>query len=208
MDRVRSAPRHGGGLAARRVDTAAAGDVVVSVDGEAIDNLPRVAFQLFTKSAGDRVAITVHRGKETIAVEVSVAERAHDFDRLTDRVDPEKSPVPKLGILGVDVDDDTAKWASMLRAPSGVRVVGRTKEVEDLADSGLMTGDTIHGINGAMVTSVDDLRRALDRLAPGSVVVLQIERNGQNGAAAGVHDVAGGRVPTVKARVDDDLPLA
>jgi len=56
MDRVRSAPRHGGGLAARGVDTAAAGDIVVSVDGEAIDNLPRVAFHLFTKSAGDRVA--------------------------------------------------------------------------------------------------------------------------------------------------------
>jgi S1-C subfamily serine protease len=42
-----------------------------------------------------------------------------------------------------------------------------------------MTGDTIHGINGTAVMSVDDLRTVLDRLKPKSPVVLQVERNGQ-----------------------------
>ena len=110
---------------------------------------------------------------------MSVAERPHDLDRLADLVDPEKSLIAKLGILGLDVADVNADLASSLRVPSGVIVAGRTKEEADSADTGLMTADTIHGVNGNAVTSVEDLRAALDGLKARSPVVLQIERNGQ-----------------------------
>ena len=69
--------------------------------------------------------------------------------------------------------------AAGLRLPSGVIVVGHTKDEGESADTGLQTGDTIHGINGAPIASVDGLRAALDRLGPRHPVVLQIERNGQ-----------------------------
>src|SRR5207245_3717321 len=85
-------------------------DIIVSVDGEPVDNVPRVAFQLFAKSAGDHLALTVLRGTARVTVDVIVDERSHDFDHLTDRVDPAKSLVSRLGILGVDVDDETARW--------------------------------------------------------------------------------------------------
>jgi S1-C subfamily serine protease len=42
-----------------------------------------------------------------------------------------------------------------------------------------MTADTIHGINGNAVTSVEALRAFVDALKPRSPIVLQIERNGQ-----------------------------
>ena len=85
----------------------------------------------------------------------------------------------RLGILGVDITDANAELASTLRVPSGVIVVGHTKEEAGSAEAGLMTADAIHAINGAVVTSVEQLRAALDRLKPRSPVVLQVERNGQ-----------------------------
>ena len=154
-------------------------DIVVSIDGEAVDGLPRLAFQLLTRSAGDVVRLKVRRGGNWYTADVTVAERPHDLDRLADLVDPEKSLIAKLGILGVDVTDANAGLASTLRVPSGVIVAGRTKEEADSADTGLKTADTIHGVNGNSVTSVENLRAALEGLKPRSPVVLQIERNGQ-----------------------------
>jgi S1-C subfamily serine protease len=69
--------------------------------------------------------------------------------------------------------------AASLRAPSGVIVVGHPKDEADAPDTGLITADTIHGINGNAVTSVEALRTLVDTLGPRSPIVLQIERNGQ-----------------------------
>jgi serine protease Do len=154
-------------------------DIVVSMDGEAVDGLPRAAFHLFTRSAGDKVSFTVRRGAEELTMGVTVAERPHDFDRLTDLVDPEKSLIGKLGILGVDITEATAGMAAGLRNPSGVIVVGHTKSESDAADARLQTADTIHALNGRPVSSVEQLRAAIDGLVRRSPVVLEVERNGQ-----------------------------
>jgi serine protease Do len=154
-------------------------DIVTSIDDEPIDSLPRLAFQLFTRSAGDRLALGVLRGGDTLTVEVRVAERAVDLERLSELVEPDKNRVARLGILGVDIGDVGADLASALRVPSGVMVVGHTSDEPGNIDMDLSAGDTIHGVNGTPVTSVIDLRRLLDGLKPRSAVALQIERNGQ-----------------------------
>jgi serine protease Do len=154
-------------------------DIVVSVDGEPLDGLPRLAFYLFTRSAGDHVKLAVRRGRDELTVDVPVTERPHDFDRLTDLVDPEKNLIAKLGILGVDITDATAGLSGNLRVPTGVIVVGHTTNDSDSSNTGLMTADTIHAINGQDVASVDQLRMAVDGLKQQSPVVLQIERSGQ-----------------------------
>jgi serine protease Do len=154
-------------------------DIIVSLDGEAVDGVPRLAFQLFTRSAGDVVRLKLRRGADLYTADVDVAERPHDFDRLTDLVDPEKSLVAKLGIFGVDITEANAGMAATLRMPSGVIVVGHPKDEADSPDTGLTTGDTIHGVNGSPITSVDNLRAFIDGLRPRSAVVLQIERNEQ-----------------------------
>jgi len=78
-------------------------DIVTSIDSEPIDGLPRLAFQLFTRSAGDRGALGVLRGGDALTVEVRVAERALDLERLAELVKPDKNRVARLGILGVDI---------------------------------------------------------------------------------------------------------
>ncbi len=79
----------------------------------------------------------------------------------------------------MDIGDTGDDLAAALRVPSGVMVVGRTSDEPDTVDMDLATGDTIHGVNGTPVTSIIDLRRALDGLKHRSAVALQIERNGQ-----------------------------
>ncbi len=107
-----------------------------------------------------------------------MAERPHDIDRLVDLADPEKNIVPKLGILGIEIDSKIAAMLPELRIPSGVIVAARAASTVAPANS-LATGDVIHGVNGSPVTSMLGLRSGLDNLKPESPVVLQVERNGQ-----------------------------
>src|SRR5258706_16341848 len=87
-------------------------DIVISIDGEPIDGLPRLAFQLFTRSAGDRVTLGVLRRGEMLTVEVRVAERALDLERLAELGEPDRNGVSRLGILGVDISGTGADRAS------------------------------------------------------------------------------------------------
>ena len=141
--------------------------------------MPRLAFHLFTRSAGDVVRFRVKRADGDFTTDVTVIERAHDFDRLTDHIDPQRSLVPQLGILGVDLNAGTGAMATGMRTPCGVIVVGRTPETSHSADTGLITGDTIYALNGTVIASVSELRDAAAAIAPHSPVVLQIERNRQ-----------------------------
>jgi len=154
-------------------------DIVLTMDGAPVDGFPRVAFHLFTHSAGDKIRFKVRRGADLFTTDVTVAERPHDFDRLSDLVDPDTSLIAKLGVLGVDITEATADIAASLRNRSGVIVVGHTKSESDGADAGLQTADTIHGLNGRPVASMEQLRTALDALGGRSPVVLEVERNGQ-----------------------------
>ncbi len=102
--------------------------------------------------------------------EALVGERAHDIDRLTDAAEPARSLVARLAIYGLDIRDAGADLVSALRVPSGVMVVGHSTEEGTITKTGLLPGDTIHGINGIPVTSVTELQTALDRLKPRSPV--------------------------------------
>ena len=139
-------------------------DIVVAVDGEPITNVPRLGFHLFTRSAGDVVRFTVKRPDSSTTTDVTVVERAHHFDRLTDHIDPQRSLIPALGILAVDLDADTAAMTTAMRTPSGVIVIGRTPDA-DAADTGLAAGDTIYALNGTPVASLSDLRARTTALA-------------------------------------------
>jgi S1-C subfamily serine protease len=108
---------------------------------------------------------------------VPVITRAHDVDRLGDHIDPERSLVRQLGILGVAIDDEIRPMLPSLRVPSGVIVAARTEDPH-AAGVSLSTGDVIHSVNGLGTSTVSELRAALDDLKPHSPVVLQIERDG------------------------------
>jgi serine protease Do len=152
-------------------------DIIVSIDDKPIDGLPLIAFYLYTRSAGDRLRVGVLRGEQHATLDVVVVERPETFDRVIDLVDPEKSLVPQLGILGVSLDADLGSTIGNFRVPSGVIVAARA-EAPQAATVSLSAGDVIHSVNGVSVSNLQELRSALNALQPRSPVVLQIEREG------------------------------
>src|SRR4029077_206872 len=121
-------------------------DVIATVNGKPVESVPMFALESSRYSAGDTVVLGVLRGTQTVSVTLTVTERPHPIDALVDVADPEKSAVPKLGIIGVDVDDSNAALLPELRIPSGVFVAARS-EVSSGNEIPLVAGDVIHALN-------------------------------------------------------------
>jgi len=153
-------------------------DVVTAVNERPVESVPMLSLELSRYPAGDTVALGLLRGNDATTVRVTVMERPHPIDELAGLADPEKSSIARLGIVGIDVDDDTAPLLPALRISSGVFVAART-EVSSGNEVPLAAGDVIHALNGYAVRSVDGLRVLMDGIKANSDLVLQIERSGQ-----------------------------
>jgi serine protease Do len=152
-------------------------DVILTLDGAPVINVPQFdnAFQYRMDPAP--LQLEVIRAAEKVSLQVPVAEQHDDLDRLADSLDPVKDLVPRLGILGVQIDKDISALIPGLRMASGVIVAARTA-FGATVESGLETGDVIHSLNGTTIISLDALTSGIQQLKAGDPVVLQIERNG------------------------------
>jgi serine protease Do len=153
-------------------------DIIVGVDGKPTGSVPLFTHSLYMHQSGERARITVLRGSQQLQIDVSVAERPHKEDSLIDTADPEKNLVRRLGIIGIELNLQLAQSLPDLRLPTGVIVAALTAGARS-QEIPLQTGDVIHGLNGAPVTTLAGLREALAKLQPGDAVALQIERYGQ-----------------------------
>ena len=152
-------------------------DIILSVGDESVGTLPLFTRSLYMHNGGERVKFRVLRGSDELQLDVALIDRPHKTDSLIDRVDPEKNLVRRLGILGVELDLDLAQSLPDLRIPSGIIVAGKTVGASE--EIPIQTGDVIHGINGKTITTLADLRAALDNLKIGDAVALLVERYGQ-----------------------------
>jgi S1-C subfamily serine protease len=105
-------------------------------------------------------------------------ERHLDPLRFADMADPTKNLVRRLGILGIDVDQNVAALLPDLRKHYGVVVAARGGDSPYSGDD-LQLGDVIYSVNNAPVTDVASLRKSLDELKPTDPLVLQVERDGK-----------------------------
>jgi serine protease Do len=153
-------------------------DVIATVDGKRVDSVPMLSIELSRYAAGDVVTLGVLRGSRTASVTITVREWLHPIDDVSALADPESSAIRRLGILGIDVGDDTAALTQDLRIPYGVFVAARM-QVSSGNDVPLVPGDVVHAINGTPVTSVDTLRALVDDAKADTEMILQIERNSQ-----------------------------
>ncbi len=153
-------------------------DVLVSLDGHAVDAMPALASALYTHPPETPVALVLRRGDRTLKLLVKGVEPDHAADRLAELTDIARSAVPRLGIVGVTIDDRIRQRVPDLREPTGVVVVGRTVEGAQL-DAGLEPGDVIHAVNRTEVRTVDELRAAVKALPEAGPGVLRVERHGE-----------------------------
>jgi serine protease Do len=152
-------------------------DIITSIDGLPADTLPSLGTRLFMRRGGERIKLGVLRDSQKLSFDVLVVELPHEFDRLVDLINPDQSLVPKLGIVGLEIQPKIASMLPALRVSSGVIVAARSADPN--VDTSLIAGDVIHAVNDVPISTMEGLRSALDTLKPNSPVALQIERNGQ-----------------------------
>ncbi len=154
------------------------GDIVLNVNGKVMRDARQLEMNLFRYAVGEKIALEVLRGKDKMNYTVTVAARDDDPQRFADMVDPAKNLVPKLGILGIDIDRKIADMVPDLRKKYGVVVAAVSGDSPYSGDT-LKPGDVIYAVNTEPVSSVEALRDALDALKDTDPAVLQVERDGQ-----------------------------
>ena len=154
------------------------GDIIDSIDGHPIESLAAVTSAVYQHRLGTPVMLGVVRGAQTLMLRIDAPEARQPADQLVDLASPEQGLVRKLGVVGVEVSERLAGIIPPLQLGTGVVVAARTLDGTSV-ESGLQVGDVIHSVNRREVGSVEALRAAVEGLAPGAPVALQIERQGK-----------------------------
>src|SRR5688572_20503134 len=154
------------------------GDIVLALDGKPMENGRQLHVNLYRRLIGDVIALEVLREGLILKVAVAMTERHDPFSSLQS-ADPRQNLVPRLGILGVDLDPRIATMLPVLRVKSGVVVASTAARGIDAREGGLAAGDVVYAVNRKPVASVAELRAALDQLKSGDAVVLHLERRGE-----------------------------
>ena len=156
-------------------------DIILTADDRPIGTLSALTAATYLHNPDQPVKLEILRGtdakKEKKILYVPAVEKHDQMDLLMDATDPDKSLLPRLGILVVDITDPIRSALGTVRIAGGVVVVGRAANLI-VSESGLRTGDIIHSINTTPIDSVETLRRAVHLLKSGDAVVLQVERSG------------------------------
>ena len=151
-------------------------DIVLTADDRRIETLPALSSALYLHRLDQVLKLEILRGDQRKILYVPAIEQRDTMDQLFDAADPEKSLISRLGILVTDISDDLRNQIGTLRIASGVIVLGRAADLTT-PETGLQTGDVIHSLNITPITSMGELRAAVQHLKVGDPVVLQVERS-------------------------------
>ena len=153
------------------------GDLVLTLDGKRMENGRQFHVNLYRRHAGEVVVIEVLRRDQLLKARVPVAEREDPLANLLESIDPRRNLVPRLGMLGLTLDQDIAAMLQP-RVTSGVVVVSTIAGAIDSREGGLAAGDVIYAVNRTPVAGLPELRSLIDASAIGASVVLHLERDG------------------------------
>ena len=152
-------------------------DLIVRVDGKPLDNLPQYYEAMYHKTSGDKIILTVLRESHLIDLEVPVVAGPADVDSSGAAPSPTINLVAKLGIFCSELGASPRVELANLRSRTGVLV--EAKAVNGDLQGNLMGGDVIRSVNLKAISSVAELQSLLDRVKPGTPIVLQVERKSQ-----------------------------
>src|SRR5919109_332729 len=123
------------------------GDMVLSLDGKPMENGRQFQVGLYRRAAGDAVSLEILRDGQTTKIPVAMTERRDPFAGLSASIDPRQNLVPRLGILGVDLDQRIMELLPVERVRSGVVVASTVAGALDAQEGGLTIGDVICAVN-------------------------------------------------------------
>jgi serine protease Do len=153
------------------------GDIVLSMNDKPMENARQFDVNLYQQAIGELIRLEVQRGSETFTRTVSISEKATDPYRITAMASQQANPVPRLGVLAVDLTGSLEQLIPPLRRPAGVLVAARLADAPE--NNELRPGDLINSVNGLAVTDLAALNSALQALGAGDAIVVQVQRLGQ-----------------------------
>ncbi|MFL6280860.1 MAG: trypsin-like peptidase domain-containing protein [Vicinamibacterales bacterium] len=151
------------------------GDIVLSLDGKAMENGRQFRINVYTRGAGEQVSLEIRRGERTQTVKVPVVERASDTGELEALIGAQQSIRP-LGVIALDLNPSVAALLPPLRRQKGAVVARVTPDSPYSQQGHLQPGDVIYALNGQIVRTADDLKVFAGQLKPGAAAVLLLER--------------------------------
>jgi PDZ domain-containing protein len=119
------------------------GDIIVTVHGRPILNVRQLALNMYLYAVGDQAYIDVLRGMQKLSFSVPALEAAVGRQRFDDLIGPEDRPLPRLGVLGFTVNEQTSALLPPPRIAGGVLVAAKVADVRPPLGDPLLTGDVI-----------------------------------------------------------------
>jgi serine protease Do len=146
-------------------------DVVIGVDGRAIEDNADLSRYIASKAPGTRVSLRVLRGGVEKTIEVTLG-------TFPDESVADQGPGEDKGKLGMSLRNLTPDMAEHLELPRGASgvVVTDVEPGEAADDAGLRQGDVIVSVNGSSVSDVNSFGRAIEQARPDGVVRLRVRR--------------------------------
>ena len=147
-----------------------AGDVILEVNGEKIEDTAHLQRIIASVDPGERVELVVWRDGARKKLRVKLGERPAE-ERMAEKEEGKES---KLGVQVQALTDDIAKQLGY-EDEEGV-VVSWVDPNGPAAEKGIRRGDLIVRIGRREITSVKEYDKAVKELKPGEAVMLLIKR--------------------------------
>ncbi len=151
------------------------GDVIVSIDGEAIHKAHDLPLRVARHAPGDRVKIGVIRNGKRKNITVRVEAMKDDQTAFNGHAGINNSKIR----LGMVVDNLTSDLSARLetRVKHGI-VVQQVQRGMPAARGGIQRGDVIYRINGKDVNNIRDFSTLAKKFKPGQVLRVMLDRHG------------------------------
>lgn len=133
------------------------GDVILSVDGVAVNDSATFLEQIGKRRPGDEITLELRRGEKEITTKATLQNKAGETSLLS----PESVDVE--AVLGAQFETISEKSAKALDIRGGVQVV-KIKQGGLLERARIKEGYIITHINDRQIRSIDDLARLTDKI--------------------------------------------
>jgi serine protease Do len=153
-----------------------AGDVILSLDDKPVESVPDYYETLYHTKPGDKLTLSLLRARRVHRFELSTI-AAREETKFKGPSKPMANLVSRLGVVCSELESRPRVEREQFRSRTGVLVEASSagnKPVTDLAAS-----DIIRSVNLLPVSNIKELQSALDKVIPGTPVVLQVERKSE-----------------------------
>jgi serine protease Do len=147
-------------------------DLIIAINGKAVKTAADLQMEIANSNPGDEIDVTIFRNRDKQTIKIRVSE-------APDAVKEQASAESKSLNLGMDLVKNTPALAREyeLQTAKGL-VVENVERGGIAAENGLKPGDVILAVNRSEIDSVEQLKKILANRRGGSMVLLLINRNG------------------------------